>query len=118
VCFVCKLVASISDEPAGVPGEEGGHDDEHGVTEAADVQEGAAVRSLGRGVRLHVDADELGASPAVIVRPGVAASVACLRLALFSCDDELSDRRVEATVAPTAERLQAASDGPLRLALF
>ena len=42
----------FGDKPAGVPAEERGHDVEHGVIEAADVQDVAAVRGLRRVVRL------------------------------------------------------------------
>jgi hypothetical protein len=44
-----------------VAGHEGRHDAEHGVTEAADIQDVAAVRRLNRAVRLEVDRDRLRA---------------------------------------------------------
>src|SRR3990172_4925350 len=44
----------FADKPAGVLGGEGGHDTEHGVTEAADVQDVAAILGLGRGDILNV----------------------------------------------------------------
>jgi len=46
-------------EPAGVAAQERGHNAEHGVTEAADVQDVFPLRSLRRCVRLQVDAHEL-----------------------------------------------------------
>jgi len=64
----------FGEEPAGVLGEEGGHDAEHGVTEAADVQHVAPIRGLGRGVRLQVDADQFRPGPAPIVQPDLVGS--------------------------------------------
>ena len=48
---------------AGVLGEEGGYDAECGVPEAADVQDVAAIRGVGRGVRLQVAANPAQRTP-------------------------------------------------------
>ena len=49
----------LGHEAAGVAAQERRHDAEHGVTEAADVQDVFPLRSLRRCVRLQVDADQL-----------------------------------------------------------
>lgn len=58
--LVCRpALLDLGHEPAGVVGQEGGNDAEHGVTEAADVQDVGPLRGLRRGVGLEVDADQL-----------------------------------------------------------
>ena len=45
----------LGHEPAGVVGQEGDHDAEHGVTEAANVQDVGPLRGLGGSVWLDVE---------------------------------------------------------------
>ena len=54
-----KRARETGDEPGGIVREVRGDDVEHGVTEAADVQDVVALRRLRRSIRLQVDADQL-----------------------------------------------------------
>ena len=58
---VYSSIASTSATNRSCVVEERGDHAEHGVTEAADVQDVVAVRGLRRRVRLQVDADQLRA---------------------------------------------------------
>jgi len=59
----------LGDEAAGVVRQQRRHDVEHGVTEAADVQDVVPLRGLRRAVGLEVDADQLGGRDAVAAQP-------------------------------------------------
>ena len=50
---------NLGNEPVGTVTEERSDDTEYGVTEAADIQDVATIRSLGRRGRLQVNADQL-----------------------------------------------------------